>query len=232
VFAHGLFQKTNHDIHVLCQNSTGVPSEFFPDNNDPISVNIHKAGVYLGCAFGATALYVWAIGIFASGQSSTMTGTYSGQFAMEGFLNIHWARWKRVLLTRTIAIIPTIYIAFQSMNRLTEMNDFLNALMSLQLPFALLPVITFTSSRKVMGDFVNGSTTKIISFTLSVIVISINLVFVYFYIHESVNSHFLSYLLLFAFFIFYIAFVFYLVSLCELISIIILSNLAPLLSTL
>ena len=141
-----------------------------------------------------------------------MTGTYSGQFAMEGFLNLHWSRWKRVLLTRTIAIIPTLFIAFQSMNRLTEMNDFLNALMSLQLPFALFPVITFTSSRRVMGDFVNGLTTKIIAFALSVIVISINLAFVYFYVKSSISSNVLAYLLLAFYFTFYLMFLFYLVS--------------------
>jgi len=142
-----------------------------------------------------------------------MTGTYSGQFAMEGFLNLHWSRWKRVLLTRTIAIIPTILIAFQSMNKLTEMNDFLNALMSLQLPFALFPVITFTSSRRVMGDFVNGLSTKIIAFTLSVIVISINLSFVYFYVQSSpVSSSFLAYLLLTLYFGFYLLFLTFLVS--------------------
>ena len=140
-----------------------------------------------------------------------MTGTYSGQFAMEGFLNLHWARWKRVLLTRTIAIIPTIIIAFQSMNRLTEMNDFLNALMSLQLPFALFPVITFTSSPKVMGDFVNGLKTKIIAFALSVIVISINLTFVYNYVETNVSSGLLAYTLLTLYFGFYLIFLFFLV---------------------
>ncbi|OTF83546.1 hypothetical protein BLA29_008400 [Euroglyphus maynei] len=120
-----------------------------------------------------------------------MTGTYSGQFAMEGFLNLHWSRWKRVLLTRTIAIIPTLLIAFQSMSQLTRMNDLLNALMSLQLPFALFPVLTFTSSRKVMGDFANGRFTKLLATILSVIVISINLYFVYDYVHNHVVSHIL-----------------------------------------
>lgn len=141
-----------------------------------------------------------------------MTGTYSGQFAMEGFLNLHWSRWKRVLLTRTLAIIPTIIIAFQSMDRLTEMNDFLNALMSLQLPFALFPLITFTSSRRVMGDFVNGFATKIIAFSISVIVISVNFAFVYFYVRSSISSSVLAYLLLVVYFAFYLLFLFYLVS--------------------
>ena len=56
--------------------------------------------------------YIWAIGILAAGQSSTMTGTYAGQFAMEGFLNLTWKRWQRVLLTRTVAVLPTFLVAF------------------------------------------------------------------------------------------------------------------------
>lgn len=209
VFADGLFNKTNKNIHDMCANSTITPN-VFPDTNTPVDINLHKAGIYLGCAFGMHALYIWAIGIFASGQSSTMTGTYSGQFAMEGFLNLHWSRWKRVLLTRTIAIIPTIMIAFQSIDRLTEMNDFLNALMSLQLPFALFPVITFTSSHRVMGEFVNGVGTKIIAFALSVIVISINLAFVYFYIQSTISSDVIGYILLVAFVTFYLLFLLFL----------------------
>lgn len=148
-----------------------------------------------------------------------MTGTYSGQFAMEGFLNLHWSRWKRVLLTRTIAIIPTVTIAFQSMDRLTELNDFLNALMSLQLPFALFPLITFTSSRRVMGDFVNGFATKIIAFSISVIVISVNFAFVYFYVRSSISSSVLAYLLLVVYFAFYLLFLFYLVSIFSLLTV-------------
>lgn len=111
----------------------------------------------MGCAFGAAAMYIWAVGIFAAGQSSTMTGTYAGQFAMEGFLNLQWARWKRVLFTRMIAIIPTFLVAFFSdIDNLTGMNDILNAIMTLQLPFATLPTIAFTSSPKIMGTFRNG----------------------------------------------------------------------------
>ncbi|VEL24979.1 unnamed protein product [Protopolystoma xenopodis] len=70
-----------------------------------------RQGIYLGCRFGLAALFIWAIGILAAGQSSTMTGTYSGQFVMEGFLSLTWKRWQRVLLTRSIAIMPTILVA-------------------------------------------------------------------------------------------------------------------------
>lgn len=75
----------------------------------------------------------------------------------QGFLNLKWKRWMRVLLTRTIAIFPTLFIAvYKGINDLTGMNDLLNALMSLMLPFALIPTLIFTSSNNVMGEFRNG----------------------------------------------------------------------------
>ena len=79
---------------------------------DIIESNLLSGGAFLGCLFGNVCTYIWAIGIFAAGQSSTMTGTYSGQFAMEGFLNLTWKRWQRVLLTRTVAVLPTFLVAF------------------------------------------------------------------------------------------------------------------------
>lgn len=141
-----------------------------------------------------------------------MTGTYSGQFVMEGFLNLHWVRWKRVLATRTLAIIPTLYIAFQSLEDLTTLNDLLNALMSLQLPFALLPVLTFTSSKLVMGSFANGRWNKTMTSMLSLIVISINLYFVYDYVHNRQISHVTMYTFLILFMLFYVSFLVFLVS--------------------
>lgn len=62
----------------------------FQNNTSPIEVDIYKGGVFLGCQFGAIAMYIWAIGILAAGQSSTMTGCYAGQFAMEVFY-IHYS---------------------------------------------------------------------------------------------------------------------------------------------
>ncbi|NXB96400.1 NRAM2 protein, partial [Vidua chalybeata] len=157
VFAEAFFNKTNAHVHQVCANSSSPHSSLFPNNNKTLEVDIYKGGVVLGCSFGPAALYIWAIGILAAGQSSTMTGTYSGQFVMEGFLNLRWSRFARVLLTRSIAVTPTLFVAiFQDVEHLTGMNDFLNVLMSLQLPFALIPVLTFTSLPSVMHDFANG----------------------------------------------------------------------------
>lgn len=150
----------------------------FPNNNQTIQANLYKGGVFLGCEFGEAAMYIWALGILAAGQSSTMTGTYAGQFAMEGFLNLRWSKWQRVLLTRSIAILPTFLIAFfDQINDLSGMNDLLNCLMSLMLPFAVIPCVSFTSNHKIMGDFKNGLISQILSILLSCLVISVNIYF-------------------------------------------------------
>ncbi|XP_072214249.1 natural resistance-associated macrophage protein 2 isoform X2 [Excalfactoria chinensis] len=183
VFAEAFYKKTNMDVHEVCTNASSVHAGLFPSNNNTLEVDIYKGGAVLGCYFGPAALYIWAIGILAAGQSSTMTGTYSGQFVMEGFLNLRWSRFARVLLTRSIAITPTLFVAiFQDVEHLTGMNDFLNVLMSLQLPFALIPVLTFTSLPSVMNDFANGLFWKIGGGLVILLVCSINMYFVVAYV--------------------------------------------------
>jgi len=185
VFAHGLHGKTNSDVHTSCMNRTNIPdaNTTFPDNKEPVQADIYKGGVFLGCAFGPAAMYIWAIGILAAGQSSTMTGTYAGQFAMEGFLNLQWKRWQRVLLTRSVAILPTFLVAYyQDIQNLSGMNDLLNCLMSLQLPFALIPTIAFSSNPKIMHSFTNGKASKVFSLIFSLLVIAINIFFVFQYV--------------------------------------------------
>lgn len=82
---------------------------------------------------------------------------YTGQYAMEGFLNLNWARWKRVLFTRSIAIVPTLALTLnRGLDKLTGFNDYLNVLMSIQLPFAVLPLLTFTNDEKIMGEHKNN----------------------------------------------------------------------------
>lgn len=183
VFAQGLYNKTNLDVRNMCINASSSHADVFLNNTDPVDATIYTGGVFLGCQFGEAAMYIWAIGILAAGQSSTMTGTYAGQFAMEGFLNLKWKKWQRVLLTRTIAIIPTFGIAFYSkIQSLSGMNDLLNCLMSLMLPFAVIPTITFTSNKRIMGSFTNGLVSKIFSVSLSTFVIGVNIYFVINYV--------------------------------------------------
>jgi len=183
VFAAGLYNKTNQEIYDLCIENNNTYADEFPQNNDTVDADIFKGGVFLGCTYGSAAMYIWAIGVLAAGQSSTMTGTYAGQFAMEGFLNLQWSKWQRVLFTRTIAILPTFMIAFyEQITDLSGMNDLLNCLMSLMLPFAVIPTITFTSNRKIMGEFANGLPSRIFSISLSLLVIAVNTYFVISYV--------------------------------------------------
>ncbi|KAJ8918139.1 hypothetical protein NQ315_011596 [Exocentrus adspersus] len=182
VFAHGLFEKSNQALLDQCKDDSFMydkAREVFANTTELVDADIYKGGIFLGCAYGAAAMYIWAIGILAAGQSSTMTGTYSGQFAMEGFLNLKWAMWKRVLFTRSIAMIPTFCTAFfSSLSDLTSLNDYLNAVMSLQLPFALIPTIAFTSNPRIMGQFVNGIAAKVVSIILGIVIVGINVYFV------------------------------------------------------
>uniref|UniRef100_A0A8C8IT22 Solute carrier family 11 member 2 n=1 Tax=Oncorhynchus tshawytscha TaxID=74940 RepID=A0A8C8IT22_ONCTS len=188
VFAEAFYDKTNIEVNAKCNASGSPHTDLFPLDNSTLQVDIFKGGVVLGCFFGPAALYIWAIGILAAGQSSTMTGTYSGQFVMEGFLNLRWSRFARVLLTRSIAIFPTLLVAiFQDVQHLTGMNDFLNVLQSMQLPFALIPILTFTSLTSIMDDFANGLVWKIGGGVVILVVCAINMYFVVVYV-TSLNS--------------------------------------------
>jgi manganese transport protein len=108
----------------------------------------------LGAA-GASTLF--AIALLASGQNSSITGTLAGQVVMEGFIHLRVSPWLRRMITRTLAIIPTIIVVAITGERGTEKLLILSqVILSLQLSFAVVPLVMFTGSRKKMGEFVNG----------------------------------------------------------------------------
>uniref|UniRef100_A0A8C3M1Q3 Natural resistance-associated macrophage protein 1 n=1 Tax=Chrysolophus pictus TaxID=9089 RepID=A0A8C3M1Q3_CHRPC len=215
VFGEAFYHQRNEDVHNKCVNSSvSHYASIFPINNETVSVDIYQGGVILGCYFGAAALYIWAVGILAAGQSSTMTGTYAGQFVMEGFLQLRWSRFTRVLLTRSLAILPTLFVAaFRDISQLTGMNDLLNVLQSILLPFAVLPVLTFTSLRPLMHDFANGLLGKVLMSLITGLVCAIN---VYFVVDFLPTLRGLGYLIpLGLLLVAYVAFVIYLLWTCS-----------------
>ncbi|XP_047578503.1 natural resistance-associated macrophage protein 1 isoform X2 [Lutra lutra] len=134
VFGQAFYQQTNEAAFNVCANSSLHDyAKIFPKNNLTVDVDIYQGGVILGCVFGPVALYIWAVGLLAAGQSSTMTGTYAGQFVME-------------------------------------------------LPFAVLPILTFTSMPAVMQEFANGRLSKAITSFIMALVCAINLYFVVIYL--------------------------------------------------
>ncbi|XP_058156107.1 natural resistance-associated macrophage protein 1 [Dasypus novemcinctus] len=184
VFGQAFYQQTNQDAFNVCANSSLHDyAQIFPQNNQTVAVDIYQGGVILGCLFGPAALYIWAVGLLAAGQSSTMTGTYAGQFVMEGFLRLRWSRFARVLLTRCCAILPTVLVAiFRDLRDLSGLNDLLNVLQSLLLPFAVLPILTFTSMPSIMQEFASGRLSKAVTSSIMALICAINLYFVVSYL--------------------------------------------------
>ncbi|XP_042302479.1 natural resistance-associated macrophage protein 1 [Sceloporus undulatus] len=217
VFGQAFFHKQNKDVHAVCANQSIFSNHSifpnFPDDNNTVSVDIFQGGIILGCYFGPIALYIWAVGILAAGQSSTMTGTYAGQFVMEGFLKLRWSRFARVVFTRSFAILPTVFVAaFRNVEDLTGLNDLLNVLQSILLPFAVIPVLTFTSMQPLMQDFVNGIIGKVIMILITGLVCAINL---YFVVTTLMGlGHLIYYIVISFALVAYVAFICYLIWTC------------------
>src|SRR5687767_15507368 len=126
----------------------------------------------LGVAGAST---VFALALLASGQNSTLTGTLAGQIVMEGFLNIRLRPWLRRLITRAIAIVPAVIVSIMygesGTARLLVLSQ---VILSLQLSFAVFPLVMFTSERAKMGEFVNPLWVKIIAYTVAFLIASLN----------------------------------------------------------
>ncbi|KAK2429771.1 metal transporter Nramp6 [Trifolium repens] len=140
-------------------------------------IGLVNAGQYLEEKYGGgffPILYIWGIGLLAAGQSSTITGTYAGQFISEGFLKLNIKKWLRALITRSCAIVPTMIVAIMfntSEGSLDTLNEWLNVLQAIQIPFALIPLLTLVSKQEVMGTFRIGPLLERVAWTVVVLVI-------------------------------------------------------------
>jgi manganese transport protein len=126
----------------------------------------------LGASLAST---LFACALLASGQNSTLTGTLAGQIVMEGFLNLRLKPWLRRLITRSIAIIPAvIVIGFYGEGKVTSLLILSQVVLSFQLPFAVIPLVQFTSDRVRMGAFANSRFTKILAWTAAAAILGFN----------------------------------------------------------
>ena len=118
---------------------------------------------------------VFALALLASGQNSTLTGTLAGQVVMEGFLNIQLRPWLRRLITRALAIVPAIVVtAFWGMRGTASLLVLSQVILSMQLSFAVVPLVMFTSDRRKMGEFVNAPWLKWLSWATAVLIAALN----------------------------------------------------------
>lgn len=126
----------------------------------------------LGVSFAST---LFAVALLASGQNSTLTGTLAGQIVMEGFLSIRVRPWLRRLLTRMVAIVPAVVVAALYGERGTGSLLVLSqVILSLQLSFAVVPLVLFTSDRAKMGQFVNPRWLSGLSWGVAIIIMALN----------------------------------------------------------
>ncbi|MEO8146945.1 MAG: Nramp family divalent metal transporter [Bacteroidia bacterium] len=123
---------------------------------------------------------LFAIALIAAGQSSTITGTLAGQIVMEGYLNLRIQPWIRRLITRIIAIVPAlICINYFGESYTGKLLIFSQVLLSMQLGFAVIPLIHFVSDKEKMGEFKIGAALKILAWLSALIIVSLNIKLVY-----------------------------------------------------
>ena len=121
------------------------------------------------------ASVLFAVALLASGQNSTLTGTLAGQIIMEGFLHIHIKPWLRRLITRSLAVVPAIIVIwFMGEGSVTSLLILSQVVLSLQLSFAVVPLVMFTSDKRKMGEFVNAPWLTVLAWALAIIIAGLN----------------------------------------------------------
>ncbi|WP_312471410.1 Nramp family divalent metal transporter [Neobacillus sp.] len=127
----------------------------------------------LGVGIAST---LFAVALLASGQNATITGTISGQIVMEGFIHLRISPWLRRLITRLLAVIPAFIVTWIGGSRGTgELLLWSQVVLSLALPFAVIPLVLFTSDKRKMGEFANKLPVKILAWICTVVIVLLNI---------------------------------------------------------
>lgn len=122
------------------------------------------------------ASVLFAVALLAAGQNSTLTGTMAGQVIMEGFLELRIPPWMRRVITRVLAILPAlVFIAIIGPTHTTELLVFSQVVLSVQLPFAMIPLVLFTGSKRRMGEFVNNRVLQLIAMAIAFLITGLNM---------------------------------------------------------
>ena len=151
-----------------------VAGTIFFQHVNPASLDLQQAFVTLGPALGAFAAIAFGIGLLASGLSSSTTGTMAGQIVLQGFLGRHVEIW----IWRVITIIPALIVIALNIPSV-EVLVISQAVLSIQLPFTMVPVLLLTRRHDLMGDLVNGRYTNIFNVLITLVVTALNLLLLY-----------------------------------------------------
>ncbi|WP_163654632.1 Nramp family divalent metal transporter [Listeria sp. PSOL-1] len=130
-------------------------------------------GPTLGTGLAST---LFAVALLASGQNSTITGTLSGQIVMEGFIHLRMKPWLRRMITRLLAVIPVFIVTLIAGEKGTgSLLLWSQVILSLQLPFAVVPLVLFTSDKKKMGEFANTFSVKMLAWLATLVIVALNI---------------------------------------------------------
>ncbi|HJT86442.1 MAG TPA: Nramp family divalent metal transporter [Bryobacteraceae bacterium] len=142
-----------------------------------IVTEIQQAHVLLEPLLGTSmAGVIFAVALLCSGQSSTLTGTLAGQVVMEGFLNFRMRPWLRRLITRAMAVIPAVLVIYFAGEKATfELLILSQVIISMQLPFAVIPLVHFTNDRERMGRFANAAWVQVVAWITAAVIVGLNL---------------------------------------------------------
>ncbi|RAL41401.1 hypothetical protein DM860_010195 [Cuscuta australis] len=139
-------------------------------------LDLNKASFLLKNVLGNWSSKLFAIALLASGQSSTITGTYAGQYVMQGFLDLRLRPWIRNMLTRGLAIVPSLIVSI--IGGSTGAGDLIiiaSMILSFELPFALIPLLKFTSSNTKMGSHANSKLISAVTWVIGSLIMGINI---------------------------------------------------------
>ncbi|KAL8230423.1 hypothetical protein R6Q57_000201 [Mikania cordata] len=158
----------------VCSSSNLNPD----DQKNCQDLDLNKASFLLKNVLGKWSSKVFAIALLASGQSSTITGTYAGQYVMQGFLDLRMKPWLRNFLTRCLAIVPSLIVALIGGSAgAGKLIIIASMILSFELPFALIPLLKFTSSKTKMGSHANSKTISTITWIIGSLIMGINIYF-------------------------------------------------------
>ncbi|XXG65952.1 hypothetical protein AAC387_Pa05g3529 [Persea americana] len=141
-------------------------------------LDLNKASFLLTNVLGRWSSKLFAIALLASGQSSTVTGTYAGQYVMQGFLDLRLRPWLRNLLTRCLAIVPSLIVAIiGGSTGAGKLIIIASMILSFELPFTLIPLLKFTSSKMKMGSYANSILISALTWIIGCFIMAINIYF-------------------------------------------------------
>ncbi|XP_042410910.1 metal transporter Nramp3-like isoform X2 [Zingiber officinale] len=145
------------------------------DQQNCNDLDLNKASFLLKNVLGNWSSKLFAVALLASGQSSTITGTYAGQYVMQGFLDLRIPPWIRNLLTRSLAIVPSLIVALIGGSAAAGKLIIISSMiLSFELPFALIPLLKFTNSKTKMGSYSNSIGVALLAWLISSLIVIIN----------------------------------------------------------